>query len=88
MPNNERLSTLLLLASLFGFYPSKRLQRFYYWNGNAYMGVKLFEHAMKINVRVLERRIRELVNVDAMQFDFITGRKVADRHLIEFQERW
>ena len=33
-----------------------------------YRGVKLLEHAMKIVERVLERRIRELVNIDSMQF--------------------
>ena len=34
----------------------------------AYRGVKLLEHAMKIVERVLEKRIRELVKVDDMQF--------------------
>ena len=35
-------------------------------NCNTYRGVKLIEHAMKIAERVLERRIRELVNIDSM----------------------
>ena len=34
----------------------------------AYRGVKLLEHAMKIAERVLEKRIRELVKVDDMQY--------------------
>ena len=35
---------------------------------NTYTEVKLLEHAMKIAERMLERRIRELVNIDLMQF--------------------
>ena len=34
----------------------------------AYRGVKLLEHAMKIVERVLEKRIRESVKVDDIQF--------------------
>ena len=33
----------------------------------SYRGVKLLEHAMKIVERVLERRIRTLVNLNEMQ---------------------
>ena len=44
----------------------------------AYRGIKLLEHAMKIVDRVLERRIRELVNIDSMQFGFMPGRKTTD----------
>ena len=43
-----------------------------------YKGVKLLEHAMKVVERVLERRIRELVNIDAMQFDLKPGRGTTD----------
>ena len=43
-------------------------------NCNTYKEVKLLEHAMKIVERVLERRIRESINVDAMQFGFMPGR--------------
>ena len=39
-------------------------------SGNTYLGAKLLEHAMKIFERVLERRIRELVNIGSMQFGF------------------
>ena len=41
-------------------------------------GVKLLEHAMKIVERVLERRIRELVNINSMQFGFMPGRGTID----------
>ena len=44
----------------------------------AYRGVKLLEHAMKIVERVLEKRIRELVKVDAMQFGFMPGKVTTD----------
>ena len=47
-------------------------------NCNTYRGVKLLEHAMKIVERVLERRIRELVNIDSMQFSFMPGRGTTD----------
>ena len=33
---------------------------------------------MKIVERVLERRIRELVNIDSMQFGFMPGRGTTD----------
>ena len=38
---------------------------------NAYRGVKLLEHAMKIVGKVLERRIREVMNADGLQFGFM-----------------
>ena len=44
----------------------------------AYRGVKLLEHAMKIVERVLEKRIRELVKVDDMQFGFMPGKGMTD----------
>ena len=44
----------------------------------AYRGVKLLEHAMKIVERVLEKRIRELVKVDDMQFGFMPGKGTTD----------
>ena len=43
-----------------------------------YRGVKLLEHAMKIVERVLERRIRTLVNLNEMQFGFMPGKGTVD----------
>ena len=40
----------------------------------SYRGVKLLEHVMKIVERVLERRIRTLVNLNEMQFGFMPGK--------------
>ena len=47
-------------------------------NCNTYRGVKLLELTMKIVKRMLERRIRELVNIDLMQFGFMPGRGATD----------
>ena len=44
----------------------------------AYRGVKLLEHAMKIAERVLEKRIREFVKIDDMQFGFMPGKSTTD----------
>ena len=48
-------------------------------NCNAYRKEKLLERAIKIVDRVPERRIRELVCVDAMQFCFMPGRGTISR---------
>ena len=47
-------------------------------NCNTYRGVKLLEHAVEIVERVLEGRIRELVNIDSMQFAFTPGKGTTD----------
>ena len=47
-------------------------------NLNTYRVVKLFERTIKIVERVLERRIRELVNIDLMQFGFMPERGTTD----------
>ena len=47
-------------------------------NCESYRGVKLLEHAMKIVERVLERRIRTLVNLNEMQFGFMPGKGTVD----------
>ena len=44
----------------------------------AYRGVKLLEHAMKIVKRVLQKKIRFLVNMNRMQFGFMPGRETID----------
>ena len=40
----------------------------------AYRGIKLLEHAMRIEERVRENRIRGLVTIEDMQFDFMAGK--------------
>ena len=42
----------------------------------SYRGVKLLGSAMKIVERVLERRIRTLVNLNKMQFGFMPGKGI------------
>jgi len=44
----------------------------------SYRVIKLLEHEMKVTVRVFERRIREKVNFDAMQFGFMPGKGTTD----------
>ena len=53
-------------------------------------GVKLLEHAMEIVERVLERRIRTLVNLNKMQFEFMPGNGTADAIFIvrRMQEKY
>ena len=41
-------------------------------------GAKLLEHVMKILERVLEKRIRCLVNMNKVQFGFMPGRGTID----------
>ena len=47
-------------------------------NCSAYREVKLLKHGMKIIERVLEKRIRALVEVDDMQFGFMPERATTD----------
>ena len=68
MPHEWQTSVLVTI------FEEKRDVRYY----NAYIGVKLLKHAMKIVERVLERRIRELVNIDLMQFGFMPGKGATD----------
>ena len=44
----------------------------------AYRGVKLLEHAMKIVEKVLEKRLRHVVKVNEMQFGFMPGKGTID----------
>ena len=37
----------------------------------SYRGIKLMEHAMR---RVVDKRLREIVDIDGMQFGFMKGR--------------
>ena len=47
-------------------------------NCNTYKEVKLLEHAVKIVESVPEKRIRELVNIAARQFNFVPVRGTTD----------
>ena len=44
--------------------------------------MKLLEHAMKIVERILERQIRTLVNLNKMQFGFMSGKGTVDAMFI------
>ena len=43
-----------------------------------FRGIKLMEHAMKLLEKILEKRLRELVSVDDMQFGFSPGKGTID----------
>ena len=47
-------------------------------NCGSYRGVKLLEHSMKIIERVLQRRIRALVDFDEAQFGFMPRKVTID----------
>ena len=44
----------------------------------SYRGIKLVEHAMKVLERVVERRVRNIVKIDSMQFGFMAGKSTTD----------
>ena len=45
---------------------------------NNYRGIKLMSHAMKILERVIETRLRQVVNISDEQFGFMPGRSTTD----------
>ena len=56
----------------------------------SYRAIKLLEHVMKILEKVLERRIRQIVELDEMQFGFTPGRGTTDAIFIvkQIQEKF
>ena len=44
----------------------------------SYGAVKLLEHGMKVLEGVLEKRLRQKVKIDDMQFGFVTGKGTVD----------
>ena len=47
-------------------------------NPNSYRGIKLLEHAFKPYEKVLDGRLREVVDIDKMQYGFMPGRGTVD----------
>ena len=56
----------------------------------SYRGIKLVEHAMKVLERVIERRVRNVVKIDSMQFGFMAGKSTTDAIFIvrQLQEKY
>ena len=56
----------------------------------SYRGIKLVEHAMKILERVIERRVRNVVKIDSMQFVFFAAKSTTDAIFIvrQLQEKY
>ena len=57
---------------------------------NSYRGIRLLEHPMKVMEKVLEKRLREIVNIDEMQRGFMKGRSTTDAiHVLrQLQEKY
>ena len=55
----------------------------------SYRGIKLLEQPMKLLERVLQKRIREQVNINDMHFDFVPGKGTTDAVFIvrQLQEK-
>ena len=56
----------------------------------SYRGMKLVEHTMKVHERVIERRVRNIVKIDSMQFGFMAGKSITDAIFIvrQLQEKY
>ena len=50
-----------------------------------YRGLKLLEHTMKVFERIIESKIRQIVDIDSMQFGFMPGRGTIDAIFIARQ---
>ena len=59
-------------------------------NRGNYRGLKLTEHVMKVMERIVDELIRELINIDEMQFVFVPGRGTTDATFIirQLQEKF
>ena len=59
-------------------------------NPNSYRGIKLFEHAFKLYEKILDRHLREVVDIDKIQYGFVPGRRTVDAVfvLIELSEKF
>ena len=55
-----------------------------------YRGLKLTDQAMKLLERVLDFQIRQMVNIDEMQYGFVPGRGTTDAIFIvrQLQEKY
>ena len=47
-------------------------------NPNSYRGIKLLEHAFNLYEKILDGRLREVVDIDKMQYGFMLGRGTVD----------
>ncbi len=47
-----------------------------------YRGIKLLEHSLKILEKILDKRIRALVEIDPKQFGFMPGKSTIDAIVI------
>ena len=50
-----------------------------------YRGIKLLEHSLKIMERVIDKRLRQLIEINELQFGFMPGRGATDAMFIARQ---
>jgi len=55
-----------------------------------YRGVRLLEHGMKLWEKILERRLKEVIEIDENQFGFQQGKSTTDAILVvrQLQEKY
>ena len=54
-------------------------------NPNSYRGIKLLEHAFKL-YEILEGRLREVVDIDKMQYWFMPGKETVDALFFDLEK--
>ena len=55
-----------------------------------YRGVRLLEHGMKLWEKILERRLRDIIKIEDIEFGFQKDRSTADAIFVmrQLQERY
>jgi len=48
----------------------------------SYRRIKLLKHAMKVVERIIKHRIRQQIDIDDIQFDFMKGKGTTDAILL------
>ena len=56
----------------------------------SYRGIKLLEHAVKVVDRIFDHKIRQQINIDDMQFGFMTSKRTTGTIFIvrQMQEKF
>ena len=70
----DKLLEEWMLISLVPVFKAKR----YPLNPNSYRGIKLLGHVFELYKKVLDGRLREVVDIDKMQYGFMARRETVD----------
>ena len=59
-------------------------------NCGSYRGIRLLEHGLKLFEKIIERRLKRLITVDARQFGFTSGKSTTDAIFVvrQVQEKY